>query len=573
MSQKVLSQIPQALINRAWSQLLLEELTRFGVQHVCIAPGSRSTPLTLEADSHDELTIHTHFDERGLGFFALGMAKASQLPVAVVVTSGTAVANLLPSIAEARLTGEKLVVLTADRPVELIDCGANQAIRQVGIFSDHVVGHLNLPSPSEQIPASWLLSSVDRLMFQQQRISGAVHINCPFPEPLYSDLEPSICNDYLTGIQSWKHNKFTYTSQVRQQTSDIVSIDSMEKRKGLIIIGKADVADADKVKSLADVLGWPVLCDPQSGISSPWQHYDLWLRQETCNAALSECDLIVQFGARIVSKTLNAFIRKQGNKAGTEYYLISDEEQTLNPDHLQQTHIYSNITSWVNGQIVIQSQVTSTFKSWADDLKASSWQVKKLVEEIDELTELGMAVAIPGILERADLFVGNSLIVRLLDMVTTLNGNRTYSNRGASGIDGLVATAAGVLQVNNEPLLTVLGDTSLLYDLNSLALFSHCKKQNVILVTNNDGGAIFDLLPVPQEKKEHLYQMPHGYRFKYAAKQFGLKYLQPDHMDELIGVATEHLNSGKGTLLIELVTPAGQASEEIKKLVQKVNAL
>lgn len=136
----------QAVINRIWCQTLLEELSRLGVTEVCIAPGSRSTPLTLEAQENTNLNLHTHFDERGLGFLALGLAKASHKPVALIVTSGTAVANLLPAIAEAKLTGEKLVVLTADRPIELIDCGANQAIHQSEIFSTHVTSSLELPT-------------------------------------------------------------------------------------------------------------------------------------------------------------------------------------------------------------------------------------------------------------------------------------------------------------------------------------------------------------------------------------------------------------------------------------------
>ncbi|EGU39377.1 2-succinyl-5-enolpyruvyl-6-hydroxy-3-cyclohexene-1-carboxylate synthase [Vibrio ichthyoenteri ATCC 700023] len=176
----------QAVMNRIWSQVLLEELTRFGVEHICVAPGSRSTPLTLEAAENSNLILHTHYDERGLGFLALGLAKASHKPVAIIVTSGTAVANLLPAIAEAKLTGEKLVVLTADRPVELVACGANQAIVQQGIFSSHVTAALNLPSPSEQVSLRWLLTSIDDVMYRQDRDGSAVHINCAFPEPLYS---------------------------------------------------------------------------------------------------------------------------------------------------------------------------------------------------------------------------------------------------------------------------------------------------------------------------------------------------------------------------------------------------
>ena len=146
--------------NRRWAAVILEALTRHGVRHVCIAPGSRSTPLTLAAAENRAFIHHTHFDERGLGHLALGLAKVSNEPVAVIVTSGTAVANLYPALIEAGLTGEKLILLTADRPPELIDCGANQAIRQPGIFASHPSQAIALPRPTQDIPASWLVSTM-----------------------------------------------------------------------------------------------------------------------------------------------------------------------------------------------------------------------------------------------------------------------------------------------------------------------------------------------------------------------------------------------------------------------------
>ena len=174
-----------AVFNRRWATLILEALTRHQVQHVCIAPGSRSTPLTLAAAAHPHLICHTHFDERGLGHLALGLAKASGQRVAIIVTSGTAVANLYPALIEAGLTGEKLVLLTADRPPELIDCGANQAIRQTGMFASHPVQSLDLPRPTPEISARWLVSALDNTLAHQTH--GAVHINCPFAEPLYGE--------------------------------------------------------------------------------------------------------------------------------------------------------------------------------------------------------------------------------------------------------------------------------------------------------------------------------------------------------------------------------------------------
>lgn len=173
--------------NLRWAEVIIEALSRHGMKHICIAPGSRSTPLTLAAINHGKLHCHTHFDERGLGHLALGLAKASHEPVGVIVTSGTAVANLYPSLIEAGLTGEKVIFLTADRPPELIDCGANQAIRQTHIFASHPSQSLMLPRPTQDISAKWLVTAIDNGMNQLHH--GAFHINCPFAEPLYGEMD------------------------------------------------------------------------------------------------------------------------------------------------------------------------------------------------------------------------------------------------------------------------------------------------------------------------------------------------------------------------------------------------
>ena len=563
----------QAVLNRIWSQLILEELSRFGVRHVCIAPGSRSTPLTLEANAHTGLEIHPHFDERGLGFMALGMAKASREPIAIVVTSGTAVANLLPAIAESKLTGEKLVVLTADRPTELIDCGANQAISQSGIFSSHVTRSLELPSPSRLVSPAWLLTSVDQALSVQAEWGGAVHINCPFPEPLYTDLGKERFSDYLLPLKAWQEETKPFTSRLPERSvfsvSDMPS--GLADRKGLVVVGSLALEDALQVRAFAESLGFPLLCDPQSGISSDWAHFDLWLQVDEFREKLAECDMILQFGARIVSKRLNAFIRQQGEEREVDYWLISSEQSRLNPDHLRQTHIATDVSGWVQNQL--SRKGSSAGSGWADNLKPVTGKITEILRQDDALTELNFAVHLSQIVDSGDLFIGNSLIVRLVDMVSVLKENRVYSNRGASGIDGLIATAAGVQKVTCAPLTVLIGDTSLLYDINSLALLTHVQQPVVIIVTNNDGGAIFDLLPVPKQQKKALYQMPHGYTFEHAAKQFGLAYCCPASLNSLKQQVNSHLTAGKGALVVEVQTPPEQASDEIRKRIQQIHAL
>ncbi|MFT5879998.1 MAG: 2-succinyl-5-enolpyruvyl-6-hydroxy-3-cyclohexene-1-carboxylate synthase [Moritella sp.] len=626
--------IQQAPLNRLWAELILEELTRLGISHVCVAPGSRSTPLTLAAKAHEKLTLHRHFDERGLGFYALGLAKSLQTQVAVIVTSGTAVANLLPAVVETGLTKEKLVLLTADRPIELIDCGANQAIQQQGIFSQHVCSALALPSPSLTIPPNWLLSRLDQTIAVQQREGGSVHINCPYPEPLYGgDADFSA---YLAGINGWQTSGLPYLNTLYSNTSDLESavscsesVDEMSvceipvreiksptiNRKGLIVVGDLPLQAMLAVKQWAQQLGWPVLIDPQSGGTSDWAHYDVWLQNAACREQLAQAEVLIQFGARLVSKRLGQFIAQQDWAA---YWLITQQNGQLDPHLLVATQFVMPVQTWLQqldaGCFSLQlaslqphllpfyplqpqhANVSCHSEGrgygWADALIRASNKVRQLVVDVteadlnaDSLTECRFAANLGACLTALNtstsLFLGNSLIVRLVDMFAQLPDVPVFSNRGASGIDGLLATAAGVREGQGQGMLCLLGDTSLLYDLNSLALFSaHGRSSSqvqpsVIVVMNNDGGAIFDLLPVPEQEKEALYRMPHGFSFEHAAAMFGLDYAKPTTLTDAITLIRSGLLPARSllptrTLLIEIKTPAGEASTQLKTLFARV---
>ncbi|KAA8597566.1 2-succinyl-5-enolpyruvyl-6-hydroxy-3-cyclohexene-1-carboxylic-acid synthase [Vibrio cyclitrophicus] len=560
----------QAVLNRVWCNTLLEELARNGVEHVCVAPGSRSTPLTLEAEANPKLTLHTHFDERGLGFLALGLAKASDKPVAVIVTSGTAVANLLPATAESGLTREKLILLTSDRPIDLVDCGANQAIQQQGIFSSHVETALNLPSPTTRISLNWLLTSVDKALAKQRSVGGAIHINCPFPEPLYSANSAEIYADYTKSVVGWNTSTSPYSNTCLPNHFNVhpVAPGDYVTRKGVVIIGSIDKKAAKKVQQFASTLGWPVFCDPQSGITSDWKHYDLWMQIDVAKEQLNQCDFILQFGERIVSKRLNQWLKWQAVLFdASQYIVVSPDTHRINQDHLPQTHIGADIESWVSEQHL--PTLLGQHAGWAAPLVEIANTVQQLalaqISNNDQLTELSVAVDLSTRLKDRELFVGNSLMVRLVDMLSSISANQVYSNRGASGIDGLVATAAGVVKANQNPLLMLIGDTSLLYDLNSLALLTHNVTPMVIVVTNNNGGAIFDLLPVPEQQKQSLYQMPHGFGFEHAAAQFQLGYAAPETLNGYQTIIEQHFEQGQGTLIVEVKTPPEQASTLLKQ--------
>ena len=197
-------------INLLWASLFIEELVRNGITDFCIAPGSRSTPLTLAVANRRDIKSHLHFDERGLGFLALGIASEKKQPVVVITTSGTAVANLYPAIIEARQSAVPLIIISADRPPELLDCGANQAINQYGIFSNYPVYFKQIPTPTDQIKPNYLLTTLDHGLACQQKQQGPIHFNIPFQEPLYPSELSTDYQPYLVPIKQMVKDRKTF---------------------------------------------------------------------------------------------------------------------------------------------------------------------------------------------------------------------------------------------------------------------------------------------------------------------------------------------------------------------------
>lgn len=551
-----------SIFNRRWSAVILESLSRHGIQHICIAPGSRSTPLTLEAAANKKFICHTHFDERGLGYLALGLAKAAKEPVAVIVTSGTAVANLYPALIEASLTGERLILLTADRPPELIDCGANQAIRQQGIFADHASIAINLPRPTADISASWLASTIDDGMSRLKH--GAMHINCPFPDPLYGGDESDDA-EWSQKLGNWWNNGVPWVrSDSIQTNAKQPDWPLWRQKRGLIIAGSLTEEEGVLVAKWADSLGWPLLGDILSSTGQPLANADIWLEHPDAKKILAQVDIVIQFGSNPTGKRM---LQLQSRLSPDEYWLISPLPGRLDTNNHRGRRLVADISSWL-------AQHQATVKSdWAKELYAVADKTFSYIQRTldDKFGEAQFAANLCQLLpSNGQLFVGNSLIVRLIDSLARLPvGYPVYGNRGASGIDGLIASVAGVQRANQRPTLAVLGDISALYDLNSLALLSQNNSPVVLVVVNNNGGSIFSLLPTPEAERERFYRMPHGLNFEHAAKMFNLKYSSPGDWQQLKSEINNHW-SGKGTLLVEVIVKPHEGARTLQHLVNNV---
>ncbi len=616
-------------LNQLWSHLLLEELCRWGVAHCCLAPGSRSTPLVMAATQLPQLQQHHHFDERGLGFLALGLAKASATTVAVITTSGSAVANLYPALIEAHHSGVRLVIISADRPPHLHDCGANQSIRQTGMFANYPRARLELPPPSRSLTAGALLMHVDQSMAAiQTETGGVLHINCMFDEPLYPQ-EPALdFSDYLRELDAWRNHQQPLTQAIEPAPLPLPEAcdwQAFVNKPGLIVAGAlSDPASAQAVLALATQLGWPVLADIQSQLKfepAVIGLADLLLCDEAARDLLAQHCHLLQFGGRLVSKRLQAFIDTQPWAA---FWVVHPGDYPLAPGRNSSRFFPAPIAPWCHalqrglltqqGLLAQRDMLTprdqpltpaerpaataplagpETAAGANDPAHLNGYQKQNSLHILNNLQRLnnkrrqrliehfesGDALSEPAVayqvLKAAPLksrvFAGNSLSIRLLDMV---GGNlpaslHLFANRGASGIDGLVATAAGCARLDATPCTLLLGDTSLLYDLNSLALVRDLPGPLAIVVLNNDGGGIFHLLPVPNEQllREH-YQRPHGYHFADACRMFNLAYSRPDTLPAFAALYQQTL-AGQQTRIIEVVVDAQQTALAIKQLTQR----
>jgi len=550
--------------NRRWAAVILEALTRHGVRHVCIAPGSRSTPLTLAAAENRAFIHHTHFDERGLGHLALGLAKVSKAPVAVIVTSGTAVANLYPALIEAGLTGEKLVLLTADRPPELIDCGANQAIRQPGIFASHPAEALSLPRPTQDIPASWLVSTLDHAMGALRH--GALHINCPFAEPLYGELNDTGVEWQQTLGDWWQSDKPWLRAQTHLESAQQRDWFHWRQKRGVILAGRMSAAEGKQVAEWAKTLGWPLIGDVLSQTGQPLPCADLWLGNAKAVTELARAQIVIQLGASLTGKRV---LQWQSTCEPEEYWLVDSLEGRLDPAHHRGRRLVSPIGDW------LEKHPAEKRQAWATDIPALSHQAWGLTaQHCENFGEAELAHRIRQYLpDQGQLFVGNSLVVRLIDALSQLPaGYPVYSNRGASGIDGLISTAAGVQRASTKPTLAIVGDLSALYDLNALALLRQASAPFVLIVVNNNGGQIFSLLPTPQSERERFYLMPQNVQFEHAAAMFSLKYHRPQSWSELDDAMSTAWRQ-PGATLIELVVNESDGAQTLQTLLAQVSHL
>jgi 2-succinyl-5-enolpyruvyl-6-hydroxy-3-cyclohexene-1-carboxylate synthase len=572
--------------NRLWAYLIVEELLRCGIEFFCVAPGSRSTPLVAALAANARARSLIHFDERGTAFAALGHARATGRPAAWITTSGTAVANGLPAVVEAATDGVPMILLTADRPPELRQTGANQTIDQPDIFGDYVRWRFDLPAPDPGIDPAMVLTTLDQAAYRASRTpQGPVHLNLMFREPLLPDPgdEP-----VLSGPSSWAQSDEPYTRYAVTKPA----VDEMEiyrlwellrpVKQGLVVAGRlASRKQGEAVLRLADTLGWPLLPDIGSqirlGTEGLAAHFDALLAGDSFARSYAP-EAVVHVGGRALSKRLEQFLARS---RPDPFLVVRENPFRLDPAHRVTHSVEANVLDFCSALVRTATEDPPAMdSSWTAGWQEASEEVGRYLDRISS-REPNEPLVARFVSRNAPpehgLVVASSMPVRDLDTYAATSGAPVpvAANRGASGIDGTVATAAGFARGLGRPVTLLIGDLALLHDLNSLAMLRDVHV--VVVVLNNDGGGIFSFLPIARHEEffESYFGTPQGVGFEPAAKMFGLSYEHPATMEEFVEAYVSSCAHSSSTLIEvrtdreENVTLHHRILEEVASWVEK----
>ena len=523
-------------VNTLWGSVLVETLYRCGVSMAVICPGSRSTPLTVAFANHPQITAIPILDERSASFFALGRAKKTGVPTVLVCTSGTAGANFYPAVIEAHESKVPLIILTADRPPELRNCHAGQAIDQQKLYGNYPNWQCELALPEANLPMLCYLRQTMIRAYQQSLYPymGVVHLNLPFRKPLAPVEQP------LPDIDRLPVNFFDAV-KVSFPTRFVPDLPwhSWHGKSGIIIAGLAQSQNpkgyCKAIALLAEHLSFPVFAEALSPLRNysyfnPYlvSTYDAILRQPEAQLVP---EVVIQVGELPTSKQLRNWLEY----IDVERWIIDSRVDNFDPLHGRTVHLQVSIEQavaqievkhnppspycqqWLELEAMTRNNIDSTFKSLARIQEAkTAWLISRTLP-------LGTPI-----------FLANSMSVRYAEYFWQPNQNEIvpYFSRGANGIDGTLSTALGIAYEDRGVLLT--GDLALLHDTNGLALANKFKGHLSIILINNHGGGIFEILPIADFPTfEEYFATPQAVNLAKLCAAYNVEYLQIKDWQEL----------------------------------------
>jgi 2-succinyl-5-enolpyruvyl-6-hydroxy-3-cyclohexene-1-carboxylate synthase len=552
--------------NTVWASIMVETLYKLGLTTAIISPGSRSTPLTFAFSQQSKIDTIPVLDERSAAFFALGIAKKSGLPTVLVCTSGTAGANFYPAVIEARESRVPLLILTADRPPELRNCHAGQTIDQVKLYGHYPTWQGELATPSLELERLAYLRQT--LIYGWERsqvpIPGPVHLNCPFRDPLIPIPQPT-----ALALEATFPSDFFSMVSFEQPVNSTLNLNLyIEKwqscQQGLIIAGVAQPQSpqlySQAVAKLSQFLNWPVLAEGLSPVRN-YHHinpnlistYDLILRNPNYAEKLSP-KIVIQIGDLPTSKQLRTWLANNSPQT----FIIDPTYQNLNSLHNSAIHFRYYIEQIADS--LSNSKPNNNNKNYIQLWQKAEAVVRRKLEQemttLETLTEPKISWLLPQILPpQTPLFISNSMPVRDVEFFWMPNSLeiKPFFNRGANGIDGTLSTALGIAHHHQSSIL-LTGDLALLHDTNGFLLRNKFIGHLTIILVNNNGGGIFELLPIAEFNPpfEEFFATPQHIDFAQLCTTYGVDYQKIQSWHQL----QQHLNPlpTQGIRVLEIPT-------------------
>ena len=544
MSDNAAGGVPLSLLG---ARLVADELALRGIAGVCIAPGSRSTPLALAFAEQEGTPVFSHLDERCAGFFALGLAKAARKPAVLVCTSGTAAANFYPAIIEAAQSAVPLIVLSADRPPELRDCGANQTIDQARLYGPYAKFFADVGLPIDDAPGHLHLRRIACRAHAEANgvTAGPVQLNCPYREPLSA---PPDRNQELPADLGQVECLPLTAAPTPVVAPPAEAIDALARRlacahRPLLLAGPMapDAGrSADAAQQLAVRLGAPLLAEPSANLgvaAGAGAEFLVDASDALARGGLGSAqapDLVVRLGATLTSKAWGQALASW--RAVPQAVLAlpgSWPDASATADTMLHGEIAATLDALCGSldRLAEDQDACASRRAWTGQWLEAGARVRDALDGVVRDSapfEGGVIHALSRVMPHGSrLFVGNSLAVRALDLFWPKLDREVaiHVSRGASGIDGLVSTTFGIAAAGDAPTVGLIGDVSLLHDVGGLLAARRTRARATLVVLDNDGGGIFDHLPVAGQGHssfEELFTTPHGLDLSGVARAFGV---------------------------------------------------
>jgi 2-succinyl-5-enolpyruvyl-6-hydroxy-3-cyclohexene-1-carboxylate synthase len=545
------------------AQSIIEICLAKGITNIIISPGSRNAPLTIGFAQNPNFTCYSIADERCAAFFALGIGQQTKKPTALVCTSGSALLNYYPAVAEAFYSQIPMVVISADRPQSKIDIGDGQTIRQENVFQNHSVYNANLTEEASEENDLKINEAIETAILHK----GPVHINAPFEEPLYETVEKLSVQPKIT------HSKEIIGTKTIENITDVISMWNSASRK-LIMVGvnEANVIEQEIVENFANDPSVVVLTETTSNLHHP----DFINSIDTLITPFEDGDfkafqpeILVTFGGMIVSKRIKAFLRKYK----PQHHWHIDTLRAYDTFNALTKHFVMQPNDFFKELL---SKTTFTDSSYASKI-GDIYDLRKTrrQEYLNKTAFSDFKVfekVIESLPKNSQLQISNSSAIRYAQLIHIDPSIEVFCNRGTSGIDGSTSTAIGAAVGSGKPNVFITGDISFLYDSNAL-WNSYIPKNFKIILINNGGGGIFRILPGHEEKPvfNTYFETSHHLTAEHLAKMYQFEYVKAADIASLERAIDQLYSNNDRPVILEVFTPTTENDLILKQYFKELN--